>query len=164
MIAATLLLHNIRSLYNVGSIFRTSDGFGVTKIICSGYTPYPPLGGSDTRLPHVQQKALAQIHKTALGAEHTVPFEYIEDPHEFLSGCRMPIYALEQTKTSTDIRHFTPDNEFVLILGEEVNGIPNDLLSYCHATLEIPMCGQKESFNVSVAAAIALYQLLGAAL
>ena len=72
-----LILHNIRSTHNVGSIFRTAEGFGVSKIILSGYTPYPTIP-NDTRLPHIREKLAAQIHKTALGAEAMVPFEYTE--------------------------------------------------------------------------------------
>ena len=72
-----LILHNIRSTHNVGSIFRTAEGLGVSKIILSGYTPYPTLP-SDTRLPHIREKLTAQIHKTALGAEQMVPFEYTD--------------------------------------------------------------------------------------
>ena len=74
-----VIAHNIRSTHNVGSIFRTAEGFGVTKIILSGYTPYPVFSG-DTRLPHIAQKLTAQIHKTALGAEDIVPFEYQDHP------------------------------------------------------------------------------------
>lgn len=153
----TLLLHNIRSTHNVGSIFRSAEGFGVTKIILSGYTPYPTLPG-DKRLPHIANKITNQIHKTALGAETMVPFEYHETLKTWLDSNTLPLIALEQAPNSTDLRDFTPPPQFALLLGEEVHGITPEILDMCNQILEIPMRGQKESFNVSVAAGIALYQ------
>lgn len=158
----TLILHNIRSTHNVGSIFRTAEGFGVNKIILSGYTPYPTLPG-DTRLPHLADKITRQIHKTALGAETMVPFEYIESLDtvlQMLKQKKLPLYALEQAPGSVTINDFTPEHEYALLLGEEVYGIPAEILASCAATLEIPMQGRKESFNVSVATGIALYALM----
>lgn len=154
----TLLLHNIRSTYNVGSIFRTAEGFGVHRIILSGYTPYPSFAG-DTRLPHLAKKITGQIHKTALGAEGMVPFTYYEVVDEFLAQNTLPLVALEQSDNSIDIRGFSPPAAFVLLLGEEVHGIEPELLAKCDTALEIPMYGIKESFNVSVAAGIALHEL-----
>jgi 23S rRNA (guanosine2251-2'-O)-methyltransferase len=154
----TLLLHNIRSTHNVGSIFRTAEGFGVEKIILSGYTPYPELP-TDPRLPHIRQKLAAQIHKTALGAEAMVPFEYHDNPLTWLEGTTLPLVALEQHPTSQNLRTYTPPPEFILLLGEEVNGIEDALLTRTDAIIEIPMQGKKESFNVSIAAGIALYAL-----
>lgn len=159
----TLVVHNIRSTHNVGSIFRTAEGFGVDKIILSGYSPYPTYVG-DKRLPHESDKITKQIHKTALGAETMVPFEYIEDLQTWIDGLisleqSLPIYALEQSPSSSDIRSFIPADNFALLLGEEVNGIENRYLDQCEEVIEIPMYGQKESFNVSVAAGIALYGL-----
>lgn len=160
MPSITLVAHNIRSTHNVGAIFRTADGFGVTKIILSGYTPYPKLPDClDTRLPHESNKVSQQIHKTALGAEALVPFEYFADLTDWTTSNQLPLIALEQSEESVSIRDFTPPKEFALILGEEVNGIEQSLLARCQATVEIPMSGQKESFNVSVAAGIALYAL-----
>ena len=156
----TLLLHNIRSTHNVGSIFRTAEGFGVKKIILSGYTPYPELK-NDTRLPHLTEKLTAQIHKTALGAETLVPFEYHDNLLTWLDQNTLPIVALEQADSSTSVADFNPPNEFALLLGEEVEGITDDLLQRANHIVEIPMKGQKESFNVSVAAGIALYSLTG---
>ena len=72
-----VIAHNIRSTHNVGAIFRTAEGFGISKILLTGYTPYPTLP-ADTRLPHISLKLTNQIHKTALGAEAIVPFEYSE--------------------------------------------------------------------------------------
>lgn len=154
----TLILHNIRSTHNVGSIFRTAEGFGVEKIICSGYTPYPKIE-HDTRLPHISEKLTAQIHKTALGAEEMVPFEFYEHLESWLTQNKLPVIALEQTPDSINLQDFSPPKEFALLLGEEVQGISPDFLERCAAIVEIPMSGRKESFNVSVACGIALYAL-----
>lgn len=158
----TVIAHNIRSTHNVGSIFRTAEGFGVSKIILSGYTPYPRVTG-DTRLPHISEKLTSQIHKTALGAEQLVPFEYYEQLDTWLceneDGENIPLLALEQADDSINLRDVQPPAKFALLLGEEVHGIEAHYLAHCSEILEIPMTGQKESFNVSVAAGIALYQL-----
>ncbi|MBP9667877.1 TrmH family RNA methyltransferase [Candidatus Saccharibacteria bacterium] len=154
----TLLLHNIRSTHNVGSIFRTAEGLGVEKIILSGYTPYPTFHG-DSRLPHLAEKITTQIHKTALGAEKIVPFAYHEAISDWLKTNHLPIVALEQTPHSIPLRDFMAPDSFVLLLGEEVHGIEQSLLDICQNSIEIPMVGKKESFNVSVAAGIALYSL-----
>lgn len=154
----TLLLHNIRSTHNVGSIFRTAEGFGVHRIILTGYTPYP-TSDNDSRLPHLAQKITGQIHKTALGAESSVPFEYHDNLLTWLGGNTLPLVALEQTASSINLADFRPPDEFVLVLGEEVEGVPPELLAKCSSTVEIPMKGAKESFNVSVATGIALYAL-----
>lgn len=155
----TLLLHNIRSAHNVGSIFRTAEGFGVTNIIISGYTPYP-RHEHDTRLPHIADKITSQIHKTALGAETLVPFEQ-HDTLDLapLQRAGYSIIGLEQDARSSVLSNYTPPSKLALLLGEEVEGISKTLLDQCDAIIEIPMKGQKESFNVSVAAGIALYQL-----
>lgn len=162
----TLLVHNIRSAHNVGAIFRTAEGFGVRRIVLSGYTPYPDLalmGQRDPRLPHIAEKLTAQIHKTALGAETMVSFEYVEDVRAWLchndEHAMLPVIALEQAPDSVPLPGFTPPAACALLLGEEVHGIEDDLLAWCDHTVEIPMYGQKESFNVSVAAGIALYGL-----
>lgn len=154
-----VIAHNIRSTHNVGAIFRTAEGFGVTKIILSGYTPYPKLD-ADTRLPHIAEKLTSQIHKTALGAEVLVPFEYQGTPQiTALKQDGYRIVGLEQDSKSTPLSTYQSPSKIVLVLGEEVHGIPAELLSECEDILEIPMVGRKESFNVSVAAGIALYQL-----
>lgn len=154
----TLVLHNIRSTHNVGAIFRTAEGFGVSHIVCSGYTPYPMIQ-NDSRLPHIAQKLNLQIHKTALGAETMVPFSYYETIEQWLESYTSPIIALEQTSDSVQLENFTPPDTFALLLGEEVQGIDNTILARCSTALEIPMVGEKESFNVSVANGIALYHL-----
>lgn len=154
----TLILHNIRSTHNVGAIFRTAEGFGVEEIIFTGYTPYPATQ-KDERLPHIAEKISRQIHKTALGTETTVPFRHYDTIDEFLATTTVPIVALEQADTSVSLRVYTPPSEFALLLGEEINGVDPTLLEKCSAIIEIPMKGQKESFNVSVATGIALYAL-----
>lgn len=154
-----VIAHNIRSTHNVGAIFRTCEGFGVTRLILSGYTPYPILA-RDTRLPHIAEKLTAQIHKTALGAERMVPFVHQETPD--IAGLKRSGYAivgLEQDPNALTITDYRPPKKIALLLGEEVDGITPDLRIACDALIEIPMKGQKESFNVSVAAGIALYAL-----
>lgn len=156
-----IIAHNIRSTHNVGAIFRTAEGFGVKKIILSGYTPYPSLATNDTRLPHIRDKITKQIHKTALGAEDVVSFEYHDQPPiDDLRQAGYVIAGLEQNKTSVMLPDYKSPNKVVLILGEEVNGISQQILNQCDILLEIPMYGQKESFNVSVATGIALYQIV----
>lgn len=155
-----VIAHNIRSTHNVGSIFRTCEGFGVAKIILSGYTPYPQLP-NDTRLPHISTKLTAQIHKTALGAEEMVPFEYQETPDlDTLKTDDYRIVGLEQDERSIMLPEYTPPAKIAVLLGEEVEGLTPELRAACDDLIEIPMHGQKESFNVSVAAGIALYQLV----
>ena len=154
-----VIAHNIRSTHNVGSIFRTAEGFGVEKIILSGYTPYPRLP-KDSRLPHISEKLTTQIHKTALGAEDMVPFEYSEDiPLHSLKESGYRIVALEQHNRSVRLSDYQTPQKIVLLIGEEVHGITEDLIAQCDDIIEIPMVGKKESFNVSVATGIALYEL-----
>jgi 23S rRNA (guanosine2251-2'-O)-methyltransferase len=152
----TLLLHNIRSAHNVGSIFRTADGFGVGRIILTGYTPYPKMF-DDTRLPHIADKLTKQIDKTALGATASVPFEHHDNLLTWLDQNRLPLVALEQSSRSTPLNAYRSPDKFVLVLGEEVNGVEDWILQRCDDVIEIPMKGTKESFNVGVAAAITLY-------
>lgn len=156
-----VIAHNIRSTYNVGSILRTCDGFGIKKLYTTGYTPYPTLP-NDTRLPHLRDKITRQISKTALGAEKTVDIEHFDLPDKILFQYKQLGYtavALEQSDSSINLPAYEPPRNIVLLLGEEVHGITPDLLRLCDATLEIPMFGDKESFNVSVATGIALYAL-----
>lgn len=154
-----VIAHNIRSTHNVGAIFRTSEGFGVSKIILSGYTPYPTLT-HDSRLPHISRKLTDQIHKTALGAEAIVPFEYQETPDiTTLRTEGYRIVGLEQDKRSVILTNYKTPGKVALLLGEEVEGITSDMRDLCDDLIEIPMVGKKESFNVSVATGIALYAL-----
>lgn len=154
-----IIAHNIRSTHNVGAIFRTSEGFGVKKIILSGYTPYPKLK-IDSRLPHIYEKLTSQIHKTALGAEGMVPFEYLElPPFVALKKLGYRIVGLEQAARSVPMNTYVSPPKIALLIGEEVHGIEDALLNHCEDIIEIPMIGRKESFNVSVATGIALYAL-----
>jgi tRNA G18 (ribose-2'-O)-methylase SpoU len=154
-----VIAHNIRSTHNVGAIFRTSEGFGVTRIILSGYTPYPRIE-HDTRLPHIADKLTDQIHKTALGAEVIVPFDHQETPDlQAIKADGYTIVGLEQDGKSIMLPDYQPPQKIALLLGEEVHGLTPDQRQVCDDLIEIPMDGQKESFNVSVAAGIALYAL-----
>ena len=154
-----VIIHNIRSTHNVGAIFRSCEGFGVSKIIISGYSPYPKLP-NDSRLPHIYNKLTDQIHKSALGAEAMVPFEHQVIPDiKQLRSQGYSIVGLEQDERSVMLPDFKAPAKLALLLGEEVKGITDDLRDVCDYLIEIPMKGQKESFNVSVAAGIALYQL-----
>lgn len=154
-----LIAHNIRSTHNVGAFFRTCDGFGVSKIILSGYTPYPTIDG-DTRLPHFADKLTRQIHKTALGAETMVPFErYDEPPLRDLKQEGFEIVGLEQDERSVMLPEYRAPEKVALLLGNEIDGIYPEFRDQCDALIEIPMHGDKESFNVSVATGIALYGL-----
>ena len=142
-----LILDNIRSRENVGSIFRTADGAGVKKIFLCGITPTPPH---------------SKISKSSLGAETFVPWEYYKDTWRLLKDlktCNMQLVALEQTKNSKNIFGFKPKFPMALVLGNEVRGISHKILKYCDKKISIPMYGKKESLNVSVAAGVALYQL-----
>ena len=154
-----VIAQNIRSTHNVGAIFRTAEGFGVSKLLLTGYTPYPTIE-HDTRLPHIREKLTKQIHKSALGAETIVPFSvYDQPPLGELMQDGFTIIGLEQSSTSIPLPDYKPHKKIALIIGEEVNGISPELLAKCQDILEIPMHGQKESFNVSVATGIALYAL-----
>lgn len=153
-----LILHDIRSAYNVGAIFRTADGAGVSKIYLTGYTPCPP----DKNKPHKTQ-ADKMIEKTALGAEKNIAWKKFDDIEKLLTELRkkkIKIIALEKTKNSKDIKKFKPSFPAALILGNEVEGVPTSILKKCDAVVSIPMRGKKESLNVSVAAGIAMYELL----
>lgn len=157
-----VIAHNIRSTHNVGAFFRTADGFGVSKVIFSGYTPYPTLE-HDTRLPHFADKITRQIHKTALGAETMVAFErYDEPPLEELKDHGFTIVGLEQDKRSVMLPDYRVPDKVALLLGNEIDGIYPHLREKCDDLIEIPMQGSKESFNVSVATGIALYALVSA--
>ncbi len=160
-----LALHNIRSTYNVGAILRTAEGLGVSRVICSGYTPWFDKPGV---LPHLASKLERQIHKSALGAEKMVPTSWASDISESLTKLREDGYQIlglennleKETVLLSDSGLPTLiSDKVVLVLGEEVEGISPELYDLIDLFLEIPMEGQKESFNVSVAAGIALFRL-----
>lgn len=155
-----VIAHNLRSTHNVGSLLRTAEGLGVTEVLLTGYTPFPPLVKNDPRLPHEQVKIAKSIQKTALGAESTQPWRHESDIFTVLEVLREQGYtvaALEQTPQSVKLPDFRPQNKLALVLGREVEGLELEVLERCDLALEIPMFGQKESFNVVQAAAMALY-------
>lgn len=150
-----LCLCNIRSTHNVGSILRTADGVGVGKVYLCGYTPTP--------LDRFGRKR-KDVAKVALGAEENLQWEYCEDTTDCLTELRAEgfrVVALEQDERSVPYTTLTLDQPTVLVLGEETEGLPQELLDMCDTVAEIPMHGSKESLNVSVAAGIALYRLVG---
>ena len=154
-----VIAHDIRSSHNVGSLLRTCEGLGIATVYLSGYTPYP-MSDDDTRLPHIARKIDSQIAKTALGSETMVDWRHIVEVQGLIENLRADGYrivALEQSQDSVPLPAFHPTDMTALLLGSEVDGIKPSLLSLCDAIVEIPMAGQKESFNVVQAAAMALY-------
>lgn len=155
-----LVVHDIRSTHNVGSLLRTADGLGVEHVYLTGYTPYPATP-ADGRLPHISAKLTASIHKTALGAETTVDWSHHSNIITLLEELKRDgfrLVALEQAPGAVKLPDFTAPNKLVLILGREVEGIDPAILKLTDDIVEIPMLGAKESFNVVQAAAMALYQ------
>jgi 23S rRNA (guanosine2251-2'-O)-methyltransferase len=143
-------LHNVRSLHNVGSAFRTADAFGIKALFLSGYTPCPPR---------------TEISKTALGAEETVIWRHAADPMEHIAWCTEHGYVLagmEQTHQSRLLTAFSPapKTRICLLFGNEVTGIDDGLLAECQELLEIPQYGTKHSFNISVSLGITCYHFL----
>lgn len=144
----TIVLDNVRSLYNVGSIFRTSDGALIEKLILSGFTPHPPR---------------KEIEKTALGSTESVPWEYVKNPIEkihFLKKQGYRICCLELTDKSIsyyDIKG--SDFPICLIVGNEITGVSKEIIELCDIAIEIPMFGIKQSLNVAVAYGIAVFEL-----
>lgn len=156
-----LVAHNIRSAHNVGSLLRTADGLGVERVYFTGYTPYPALA-DDSRLPHIAGKLDRQISKTALSAEKSVSWDHsaqIEPVLDKLKSSGYEVVALEQAPNSVALADYNPGEKVALVVGNEVDGLDSEVLDLCSCVVEIPMSGQKESLNVAVAAAIALYQL-----
>ncbi len=156
-----LVLDNIRSAYNVGSIARSGAAFGVSDIYCVGITPYPQLD-EDLRLPHIAQKATKDIAKTALGGEKHIQFKHFDSIDEAIANLRennLAVYALEQHPKSQDLKTFKPKSSFGLIIGSEVSGIALDTIEKCDEAIEIRHSANKESLNAASAAAIAIYEL-----
>ncbi|OGC84441.1 hypothetical protein A3F55_00520 [Candidatus Adlerbacteria bacterium RIFCSPHIGHO2_12_FULL_53_18] len=148
-----LVLHNIRSVYNVGSIFRTADAAGVEKVYLCGYTPAPLDRFGAPR------KDLAKV---ALGAEKTIPWVQVKTLASAIKQLKKENYlvaAVEQDKNSTPLFSYKPPKKLALVLGNEVRGLSKSSLKLCDVVLEIPMRGHKESLNVSVAAGIAMFAL-----
>ncbi len=146
-----VILHNIRSAHNVGSVFRTSDGAGVSKIFLTGYTPSPI-----DRFGREQKEIL----KTSLGATNTVPYEIVEDIHELISRLKrehVTLVAVEQTEHAIDYKTFSPQGDVAFIFGNEITGVEPDVLIEATKHILLPMHGEKESLNVSVCAGIILF-------
>ena len=158
-----LILHNLRSVLNVGAIFRTFDASGAAsanasasqgKIYLTGFTPGPL-----DRFERVRK----DFHKAALGAEHSVKWEQARDIGELICELRIMNYeivALEQDKQAIDYKKYKPKQKCAIIIGNEVKGVEKEVLNMCDKIIEIPMRGEKESLNVSVATGIALFRLL----
>lgn len=144
-----LMLHNIRSMWNVGSMFRTADAAGIEKMFITGYTATPPR---------------KEIEKTALGAQEYVRWEYFADPLEAIgmmkaSGIRIcGLEIAQKSRPYTAMRR--EDFPLCLVVGNEVQGIDDELLMHCDEVLEIPQYGTKHSLNVAVAAGVALFELV----
>ncbi len=142
-----LIANNIRSLWNIGSFFRTADAFSVEHIHLTGYTAAPPR---------------EEISKTALGAEKSIPWSKSEDPMIVIDRRRLEGYeivALEITGNSMPLSDYIPKKPVCLIVGHEVLGVSEAMLKSSDVVVHIPMLGKKESLNVSVALGIALYHL-----
>jgi tRNA G18 (ribose-2'-O)-methylase SpoU len=151
----SLILHDIRSSENVGSIFRSADGAGATKIYLSGYTPAPldRFGRENVKLA-----------KSALGSEKSVTWEQVKDVRALIASLQnggVRVVAVEQDPRSIPYDSFSDEGRVVLVLGNEVEGVPKEILDSADAIIEIPMHGKKESLNVAVAAGVVLYQLAG---
>lgn len=153
----TLVLDNLRSVYNVGSIFRTANACGVNHIILCGTTPTPLDKKGEKR---------SDFAKVALGAEETISWEYVESTSEKIKqlkeeGCY--IIAVEQDERSVDYKDVSVEGKekVAFIIGPEVTGMTQDVLDLSDVIAEIPMLGTKESLNVTIATGIALYRILG---
>jgi len=143
-----VILNSIRSSYNVGSIFRTSDGAMIEKLYLCGYTPHPPK---------------KEVLKTALGAQNSVAWEYVKDPKDVILELKekgVKIGALELAENSIPHYNMNPANfPIALLIGNEIKGVSQDLLDLCDFSLEIPQYGIKQSLNVAVAYGISIFEL-----
>jgi len=144
-----VILDNVRSLHNVGSVFRTADAFLVEAVYLCGITSTPPQ---------------AEIHKTALGAENTVDWKYYEDTHtavDELKAAGYTVYAVEQAQGSTLLPDLKLDNtkKYAVILGNEVKGVQQSVVDACDGCIEIPQFGTKHSLNVSVTGGIIIWEM-----
>jgi len=143
-----VVLNSIRSSYNVGSIFRSSDGAMINKLFLCGYTPHPPK---------------KEILKTALGSQESVDWEYIENAEEIILNLKnkgVKIIALEQTDSNISYSEIEPaEFPICLVVGNEVTGVDQSLIDLCDAAIEIPQFGIKQSLNVAVAYGISIFEL-----
>ena len=151
-----VLLHNIRSAHNVGSIFRTADALAVSRIFITGYTPTPfdRFG-----------RPVKEIAKTALGAELSIPWEYAKKPDRFLRSMkdiRVEIVGIEQDDRALNYKDYKEVNSeqgVLIVVGNEVRGMSKGLRGRCDTLVEIPMYGKKESLNVGVAFGVVLFRM-----
>lgn len=144
-----VVLDNIRSLHNIGSVFRTADAFRIESIYLCGITAVPPH---------------PEIHKTALGAEFTINWKYYKDATEAVEDLKKDgyaVYAIEQVENSMMLNDFsTVDNKkYAIVLGNEVKGVQQEVINKCNGSIEIPQYGTKHSLNVSVTAGIVIWDL-----
>lgn len=144
----TVVLDNVRSLNNIGSIFRTADGLGMTSVALCGISATPPS---------------PEIHKTALGAEESVPWSYWADTTEAIRHLKETghtICVLEQVHGSTDLRDWTPEpgHPYAIVAGHEVHGVSPEVVDMADICLEIPQVGMKHSLNVAVSTALAMWR------
>ena len=143
----SILVENVRSVHNVGSIFRSADGFGADKIYLSGYTAHPPR---------------EDLHKTALGSEDVVPWEYFKNPIDAAKAIKsegISLVLIEQTKQSQMMYEMDWEFPICFIVGNEVTGVSEELSALADIHAELPMRGIKQSLNVSVAAGVVGYEL-----
>ncbi len=146
----TVVLDNVRSCNNIGSVFRTSDALLIEKVILCGITATPPN---------------KDIHKTALDAEKSVPWEYFEETELAVAQLKengYRVFAVEQVENSISLPDFTPEKnqKLALVFGNEVNGVQQSVVNCCDGAIEIPQYGTKHSFNISVSAGIVLWDLV----
>lgn len=144
----TIVLHDVRSLYNVGAFFRTADGAGVREIVLSGITARPPR---------------KEIAKTALGAEDTVPWRGVDGLPAWMDAWSRSggqLAAIETTETALDLYDWSPQWPVAVLFGHEVDGLPADVLARCDVHVRVPMLGQKRSLNVATAGGVVLYELV----
>ncbi len=149
-----VVLDSIRSVHNVGSIFRTSDALGITKIFLCGITPTPiDRFGRDRE----------DLHKAALGAEKTVAWEHCPTALSVVTSLRSEGYtviAIEQSSSSVDYKSVTPSGKTAFVFGNEVEGVSHDVLEQSDVVAHVPMMGEKESLNVSVCFGVAMFRFL----
>lgn len=179
----TVVLNSIRSSYNVGSIFRTSDGAMIEKLILCGYTPHPPITNIVISKESSNEKSITQnkvtdsspskeefgmtgnkdVLKTALGSTQSVKWEYIKNPVEAIKKLKsigIKICALELTENSKPYNTITKnDFPICLVVGNEITGVSQEVLDLCDYSIEIPQYGIKQSLNVAVAYGIAIFEL-----
>lgn len=156
-----VVAHNLRSVFNVGSLLRTSDVFAVERVYVTGFTSYPSQP-DDTRDPKLQAQLTKRLAKSAAGAEHTMPLTAGRDVYELVGSLRAEGYTVVGVEIDPDavpITGYEPARRVAVLFGDEVRGLEAELRERCDVLLQIPMYGEKSSLNVAVAAGIALHHL-----